>query len=190
MGAEGRPQRPAKKHSAAHYAIVGIFFITVIFGLCLYRKSQRREADARFLRDVLVIQEALRQYVELASGDADLFQAVRSKRLKEMVRSCSIGGNWKLERRILGDGQAVTGFVVEHPARSIQEMEAFDRDLDDGSLASGKFAIRGHGIYSIDVLTTLAPAVEDDWSRIINAAADEAESKSHGHDANYVAESD
>ncbi|MDR3117665.1 MAG: hypothetical protein LBT98_03820 [Puniceicoccales bacterium] len=165
MGAEEGGKKPFRKSVAALYAMVGVFFITVIFGLCLYRKSQRREADTRFLRDILVIQEALCQYEELTDGEADPFQTVRSKRLRDQITTCSIGGHWKLERKLRGGNQAVTEFVVENPSRSIREMESFDWDMDDGNLASGKFSIRGHGVYSIEVLTTLgtkAPAKEEE----------------------------
>jgi hypothetical protein len=155
MGAEGGERKPFWKSGAAFYAVAGVFFITVIFGLCLFRKSQRRDADARFLRDILVIQEALCQYEELTDGEADPVQAVRSKRLRDQITACSIGGHWKLERKLRGGNQAVTEFVVEGPARSIREMESFDWDMDDGNLASGKFSIRGHGVYSIEVLTTV-----------------------------------
>jgi hypothetical protein len=149
------PEKKSNRFAIFIYAVVGIFLLTLFFGILMARKNRKQAEDARFLRDIMVVQEALLQYIELTDGGADASVPVRSKRLRETVAECSIGGRWRLTRKERSGSLVVTEFVVENPSRTVQEMEVFDLDVDDGNLSTGKFAIKGHGIYAIEILANM-----------------------------------
>ncbi|MDR3316496.1 MAG: hypothetical protein LBS68_00230 [Puniceicoccales bacterium] len=132
--------------------LVFVFVVAAaIIGFAVLRRSIRRAQDARFLREIMLVQEALAQFAEASSDEV----APRTKLAGDAAGSAmetAIGGRWRL-RHSEGDSQeSSTELLIENPNRPISEMEALDAAIDDGDLSTGAFVLRGPDSYSIKLL--------------------------------------
>jgi hypothetical protein len=126
--------------------------IGLVFGTILFFRHAKRKREDQFLREVMLIQEALAQFSLQTGGRGQKFHPVRSVRVPEEATDAAIEGQWRIQRSEGGSRDGITEFIIENPNRSLQEMVSLDAAVDDGDLSSGNFTLRGRNSYSIRLL--------------------------------------
>ncbi|MDR0340617.1 MAG: hypothetical protein LBH53_03625 [Puniceicoccales bacterium] len=134
--------------------LLSVFFVTVavLFGIFRVRSHIRQSQNRRFVEEVLLLQESLNQYAYQAEPAEPTYPAIGKKLQKKPPRS-PIDGRWKIRHFYDSKDQPVTNLVVEHPNRTMREMERLDAAIDDGDLATGHFRMIAPDVYALQILS-------------------------------------
>lgn len=134
------------------WLLVTFCMAVAIFAFALARNSVRKAQNVRFLREVMLMQETLAQFVEQSTDEIPIRARLQSERVERIAGETALAGQWHLRHTNTGSQGLVTEIVIDNPDRTIREMEALDAILDDGDLASGNFVLRGPDSYAIKLL--------------------------------------
>jgi hypothetical protein len=150
------PERPHGNLAAMKFVplIVAFFLITIVvlFGIFRIRSLIRQSQNRHFIGEVLLLQESLNQYAYQAEHTEPTYPAL-GRKLPKKSRPMRIDGQWKIRHSRDGKSRPVTDLVIEHPNRTMREMERLDAAIDDGDLATGHFRMIAPDVYSLQILS-------------------------------------
>jgi hypothetical protein len=130
----------------------GLAAVAVVLGILAIRRSIKRSQDERFFHEIMLMQEALDQYANQSGRGEPSYTILRQSDLKTEPMATPIDGTWHIKHSNKGKNRSCTEIIVEHPDRTLREMEALDAAIDDGNLATGNFRIIAPDTYSLKVL--------------------------------------
>lgn len=155
----------ARRVARGRFVLVygGVILFGFIFGGGLFwlHREIRAFQNERFLRDVVVVQEALTQYAmqNPNSPDKPYGDAVQNPQTIEgpapKIQTTSMNtldADWHIQREEKKDGTVVTEMVIKNPDRTVEEMEELDKQIDDGDISTGKFTMKSPGVYSLKIM--------------------------------------
>jgi hypothetical protein len=162
-------RRPARTLVVAVSA--GFVALALLLGLLAIRRSIRRTQDERFFREIMLVQEALEQYSNQSSRGEPSYAVLRRSDPKNELAKTPIDGKWRINLVNKGKNRESAEIIVDHPDRTLKQMEELDAAIDDGNLATGNFRIIAPDTYALRVLDS-----DPDGGRI-SAGESSAESK-------------
>lgn len=155
----------AKRVARGRFVLVygGVVLFGLIFGGGLFwlHREIRAFQNERFLRDVVVVQEALTQYAmqNPNSTDKPYGDALKNPQTIDgpapkiqATTMNSLDADWRIQREEKKDGTVVTEMVINNPDRTVEEMEELDKQIDDGDVTTGKFIMKSPGVYSLKIM--------------------------------------
>jgi hypothetical protein len=152
MGMTVSRKKSPRHSSGTFWLFIALAIAVAMVGFSLFRHAIRRAQDVRFLREVMLLQESLAQFVEQSSDEVPTRSRLQSERVERVAGENAIDGQWHLRHSDVGAKGIVTELIIEAPNRSIKEMEAIDAIMDDGDLTTGNLVLRGHDSYSVKLL--------------------------------------
>jgi hypothetical protein len=145
-------ERLLTRRRVAIYAAAASLIIAAVVSIWQFKRISRRIEDQKFLRDIMVIQEALTQYAEQTHGDKNVDVERNGGNVQQVLEQNNSGNKWHIEQSNQSNGRIVTEVVIESPNRSLSEMETLDSRIDDGDLSTGNFKLKGKDTYSLRLM--------------------------------------
>ncbi|MDR1438288.1 MAG: hypothetical protein LBI69_04510 [Puniceicoccales bacterium] len=143
------------------YVAISALTVATIFGIWQFRRISKRFEDQRFLRDIMVIQEALAQYADQGDGNAISELGDKSAGMRDLSINVSDEKNWHIQQTQHDDGHTTTEIIINDSNRTLADMERLDAQLDDGNLSTGNFILKGKDSYAVRILETSEPRVSN-----------------------------
>jgi hypothetical protein len=154
------PGSPSARHRLLWIFAIGAILLSII-GMFLSSHRARQTQEARLIRELMLIQEAVKQFAAQTGDGGPGAPSILPKKEVEAASSLPIGGQWRIHRIEGGPRHGTTELIIDEPNRSITEMEQVDASFDDGNLASGTFTLRGRNSYSIRLMDRYAEEDEE-----------------------------
>ena len=136
--------------------------LVIVLGIFAIRRAIRRSQDERFFHEIMLMQGALEQYANQSGRGEPSYTVLRQNDPKNEHTKTPIDGKWRIKHSNRGKNRASTEIIVEHPDRTLKQMEKLDAAIDDGNLATGNFRIVAPDTYSLKVLDSDPDATKFD----------------------------